>query len=347
MSELPPDIRFSGHESFVCRYAWLPKAVRRVSSNKTPWSDLGEAMADMGLGKNMVISLRFWAEAAGVVRAVGQEWKVTDFGDRIFGPDGLDRYLDDVATLWLLHWNIASAAHAAPLFAWHCFFNQWLDVEFTRGRALEQLARTARIGGRTVSDGTLAQHVDIFLHTYASQATRRGTVAEESLDSPLIELGLVQLAGESTRSKIVGESAYLFPRSARPGISPALFSYCIADYWTRRRSHEKTLTFSDVASAEGSVGNIFRLSESDLRMRLESIAEDTQGMFEYQYANTTPRLVASIPLEKMDVLESIYRAHERGPGRVNATHLRDGAGTVSTPLRKVRKLNRSARPRRK
>ena len=64
MTAAPPPYRISGHESFPCRYTWLPKAVRGLDGNARLFSDEDQAMVDLGLGKNMVRSARFWAQAA-------------------------------------------------------------------------------------------------------------------------------------------------------------------------------------------------------------------------------------------------------------------------------------------
>ena len=52
--------RISGHESFPCRYAWLPKAVNRVLKKPDVFVDEQQAMVDLGVGKNMVRAIRFW-----------------------------------------------------------------------------------------------------------------------------------------------------------------------------------------------------------------------------------------------------------------------------------------------
>jgi epsilon-lactone hydrolase len=53
-------MKFSGHETFACRYAWLPKALQAVESNPRIFSDEDQAMVELGVGKNMVRSIRFW-----------------------------------------------------------------------------------------------------------------------------------------------------------------------------------------------------------------------------------------------------------------------------------------------
>jgi hypothetical protein len=96
--------RFSGHETFPCRYAWLPKAVRSLRDNPALFADEDAAMVRLGVGKNMVRAIRFWADAADM--AVANEPPATglrppEFGEQVLGPAGLDQYLEDIKTLWL------------------------------------------------------------------------------------------------------------------------------------------------------------------------------------------------------------------------------------------------------
>jgi hypothetical protein len=36
-TEGQPSYRFSGHETFACRYAWLPKAYRAIAADASCW----------------------------------------------------------------------------------------------------------------------------------------------------------------------------------------------------------------------------------------------------------------------------------------------------------------------
>jgi hypothetical protein len=116
-------LRFSGHETFACRYAWLPKAYRALQADPAQFSDEDGAMVELGLGKNMVRSLRFWVESAGLaIPDSPRNLQLTDFAHAVFSFDGLDPYLEDVRTLWLIHWKLASRADGA-LFAWRYLLN--------------------------------------------------------------------------------------------------------------------------------------------------------------------------------------------------------------------------------
>jgi len=274
-------LRFSGHESFACRYAWLPKAYRGLKGDPAIFTDEPRAMVEMGLGKNMVRSLRFWAEVMGLAtpsRTRGLE--LTDFAHEIFGTDGLDPFLEDQRTLWLLHWKLA-ARNEGALFAWRFLFSQWPYPEFTRSEALAAFVRESEKLGFSHSPVTLGQHLDVFLHSY--QAGRAGQVAlEDSLDGPLVELDLIQPVGERKGEKGRFETVYAFRREAKPEISPTLFDYCVQDFWQCFHPNEASLTLREVALAPCSPGQVFKLPEDDIRGRLEAMSGKRSRPFSYQ-----------------------------------------------------------------
>ena len=86
---------FSGHESFPCKTLWLKKGYDFVAQGKDFNSP--EAVIDLGVGKNMVASIRYWIKVFGVCRNDQRTW----LGDYLFNDqDGKDRYIEDLATLW-------------------------------------------------------------------------------------------------------------------------------------------------------------------------------------------------------------------------------------------------------
>jgi len=273
--------RFSGHESFACRYAWLPKAYRGLQADPAIFADETRAMVELGLGKNMVRSLRFWVEVTGLATPDGNRGlKLTDFAHGLFGKDGVDPFLEDQRTLWLLHWKLSSRNEAA-LFAWDYLFSQWPYPELTRSEALLAFQRQSERQGHELSLVTLAQHLDVFLHTYVGARSGK-TALEDSLDGPLVELNLLQTVGERKSEDSRFETVYAFRRESKPEITPALFDYCIADFWNRCHRGEKSLTLRDIALAQGSPGQVFKLPEDDVRARLEARARGYDAPYIYQ-----------------------------------------------------------------
>ena len=274
--------RFSGHETFAFRHAWLPKAYRLLKRDPSAFSNEDRAMIELGLGKNMVRALRFWVEAAGVARpASGRGLELTDFGHAIFGLQGFDPYLEDARTLWLLHWNL-SARSEGVLFAWRFLLNHWPFPELTRSEALAAFVRESTKLGHSHSAVTLSQHLDVFLHTYLPGRSSKLGI-EDSLDGPLVDLNLLQPVGERNTDFGRRETILAFRREPKSDITPALFDYCLADFWARFRNGEETLTQREVTLGACSPGQVFKLSEDDVRSRLEICAAfDTASPFLYQ-----------------------------------------------------------------
>ena len=131
--------RISGHESFACRYTWLPKAVHGIQRNPKLFANEASAMVDLGVGKNMVRSIRFWAQASGVIGAgKSSEFHLTDMGLSLLGENGLDPFLEDIPTLWLVHWNLATGIEN-PLLAWDYLLNRWHQPELVPSVVLRVL----------------------------------------------------------------------------------------------------------------------------------------------------------------------------------------------------------------
>lgn len=299
--------RFSGHETFPCRYAWLPKAYGALEAEPLTFSNEETAMIELGVGKNMVRAIRFWVQAARIAAPrEGGGYEVTPFGRAVLAKRGLDPFLEDIRTLWLIHWQLSTHVDE-PLFAWDFVLNRWQSPEISRSALLRVFTKEAERIDRPLSQVTLEQHFDTFLHTYVATKSHKGEIQEDNLDSPLVELELLRASGER-RIDATGrrEPIYVFRRDDKPEITPALFAYCLDDYWRRRRPHERTLNFRDVTVAHGSPGMIFKLPEWDIRQRLETIESDTQGAFRYRDSAALPQLFRGDENPRYDFLAPIY-----------------------------------------
>jgi hypothetical protein len=307
-STAPTNFRFSGHETFPCRYTWLPKAVRNLREDPTLFTDEDNAMVRLGVGKNMVRAIRFWADASEVIKpAPKQGLAVSAFGNAVFGPNGYDEFLEDMKTLWLVHWNLSTSV-TEPLFAWHYLLNFWHRPDFTGSDALAAFTQEAQRLGKKLSAVTLEHHFTTFLHSYVPTRSKKGEVMEDNLDCPLVELELLQKIGErSAADSNRHESIYAFRVEEKPDISPELFIYCLDDFWNKRHSQEKTLSFRDIAVAEGSPGQIFKLPENDIRERLESIEKDSAGKFIYQESAAFQQVARVERSSSLQLLKKIYK----------------------------------------
>jgi len=285
--------RYSGHETFPCRYAWLPKAFSAIEADRLAFFDEERAMIRLGVGKNMVRAIRFWmVEMSVAVKHGDGGYQPSDFAKAVLHrKKGIDPFLEDIRTLWLLHWKLATHSVDEPLFAWDFLINQWQFHEISRSAVLQAFRRAADKEARPPSDVTLEQHFDTFLHTYVPTRSRKGEIQEDNLDCPLVELEFINLVGER---RIDGsgkrEPIYAFRVEDKPDITPELFAYAIDDFWKQRRGTEKTLTFKDVTFGHGSPGQVFKLPEWSVRQRLELISSDSSGPFRYSESATQQQI---------------------------------------------------------
>jgi hypothetical protein len=274
-------------------------------------------MVQLGVGKNMVRAIRFWVQLADIAQPHTElsGLHITPFGHAIFHPEGFDPYLEDVRTLWLIHWKFCSHVDE-PMFAWYFMLNQWAEPELSRSEVLHAFKLEATKQDRALSDTTLSQHLDIFLHTYLPARGKKGEVLEDNLDCPLTELNLLLPAGERLIELVDGrrhEPVYAFRRDRKPEITGPLLAYCIHDFWRQNRLQEASLTFREVAVVPGSVGQLFKLSEQDLRDRLESLGSDSLGLLEYRTSAALPRVLKSYDWSTLSEAKLLANVYQRDP----------------------------------
>jgi len=262
--------RISGHETFALRYAWLPKCVEAVTARGGDriFADEDRAMVELGVGKNMVRAMRFWGEATGILNSTEPgHYSVTGFGKALLKPrKGLDPYLEDDQTLWLLHWKLSTGER--PLFAWDFLLNRWHEPELMPSSVVLAAKRELADAGMRVSENSLRSHLVVFLHTYCPTAGTKKASAEETLDCPLVELRLLER--RCTRLSIHGkqEGVFAFRRGSKPEIGEGLFVFALLDFWRRTAPNEKTISMRELAFGPGGLGQVFKLDERDIRERL-------------------------------------------------------------------------------
>ena len=283
--------------------------MRGLQGNPKLFSNDESAMVSLGVGKNMVRSIRFWAQVTGMAEPMPRNagYQPTSIGRLVLGDGGLDPFLEDIRTLWLIHWNLSTDIEN-PLLAWDYLLNRWHETDLVPSRVLNALKQEASKQDDSLSLVTLEQHFETFLHTYIPTRGRKGEVQEDNLDCPLVELGLLMRVGERETDKIAGrrEPIYNFNREEKPEITSDLFVYCLNDFWRKRHPSEETLAFREVAHGHGSPGRIFKLAEEDVRLRVERLARETEGYFSYNESAVLQQVRRKGWRDQTALLKAIY-----------------------------------------
>ena len=268
----PKKVAFGRHETFILRYSWLTKGYRAVLENPKVFSD-DNATVTLGVGKNMVSSIKYWLQAVKLIRLKSEGgYESTMLGEKIFGENGCDPYLEDEGTIWLIHWLLVSNSELAT--GWYWFFNNFHKQEFSSEEVASSLVDFVAQNITTkVSKATLKNDAQAVLRMYGRSNNNSKGIVEEALDSPLSSLGLVS-------QSLIGKT-YKSQQGDRKNLPINIFGYAVLEYMHALKLNQtpiEELMYSRVGVA--SPGAVFRLSENSLITKLEELSQAFPENFE-------------------------------------------------------------------
>jgi hypothetical protein len=295
--------QLSGHETFPLRYGWLKKAfdaVRETESDENNRSvfSADDAIARFGVGKNMVASIRHWAIATGVIKEASGGTVTTSLGRCLFAEGGLDPYMEHPDTAWLIHWQLCGQPHKTT---WFWAFNYFPAPSFERDmlvKSLEKLAKDRE--WRRSSTATIRNDVACFVRSYVSQLPTGKASHEDTLESPLTELGLIRPIGR--------RHGFRFVRGSKPSLGSGVFCYAVTRFWSDYFT-ARTLSFEALAHEPGSPGRVFLLDENDLMDRLSTLEGVSNGLYRWSETTGLKQLIRNHDLngeEAIDFIEGDY-----------------------------------------
>lgn len=311
-------LHFAGHETFPLRYGWLKKAYDAVrweeEVGEIPGSIFNDerSIAEFGVGRNMVFSMKHWSLTTSVLNAEDvpgeRSTKISTgpVGHLLFG-ESLDPYLEHPGSLWLLHWMLASKPGRAT--TWHWAFNEFHEPSFDREllrrrltQRCEELFETGRLGkGRAISGSTIKRDIECFIRTYYSGSKGSRRAPEDSIECPLAELGLIQTAG-------LGE-LYRFRRGPKASLPDEVFLFAVLDFWEGLYPDRRSFSVEFLTFERGSPGQVFLLDEegvADRLARLEPLSRETLRWDESSGMRQLYMHDAG-ELERWEVLREMYR----------------------------------------
>lgn len=263
---------FGGHEKFVFRHGWLKKGVDAVA--ETPEIFVQEdAFVTLGVGKNMVRSIRHWCLAAGLIKEVKENQhsrlilQISDLGKSLILDGGWDPYFEDTGTLWLIHWQIVS--NQIRSFLWNITFSSFLVSEFSKKQLIDHAQKMIDLYHIRTTIGTIEREVDCFLRTYVISRTTRQDSLEDGLDCPLADLDLIRYYS--------ADNIYQFNVGPKLSLPTAIFGFALIQYFRKISSSKRTITIDDCVYNAGSPGQVFRLDENSVIEYLEGLEQLTEG----------------------------------------------------------------------
>jgi hypothetical protein len=299
----PSKVAFGRHESFALRYGWLTKGFQAFTDNGDIFST-PDSIVTLGVGKNMVNSIRHWLRATRLIGIPSDPKKPTPLGLDIFSENGWDPYLEDEATIWLVHWLLASNPQHAT--TWYWFFNRFHKPEFSSLEVTSSLASFAKeqLTVKSPSATTLKGDVAVLLRMYVQKNSNRKITLEEALDSPLSLLNLVTY---SPLTKV-----YQSKLTQRDELPLGILGFAITELFNENDQSE--IPIEDLMySKDGQVapGLVFRLSEIALLTKLEQLVQYIPGIYEIRETAGIHQMYMLKEIDARDYLAVHYETQQK------------------------------------
>ncbi|WP_298009217.1 MULTISPECIES: DUF4007 family protein [Anaerolinea] len=264
---------FGGHEKFTFRDGWLKKAIDAILEDPFIFSR-DDAFIILGVGKNMATSIRYWGLRLGLFKPADDNPRAmttSKLGVALLADNGWDPYLEDIGSLWLLHWLLSSDQERGIV--WHLIFSRYHDVEFRKSTMLEFLNTQLTQRGINTTEGMIEREFDVFIHTYVPPQVKKGE-SEETLNCPLVDLNLIRLTPS--------DSVYRFNVGAKTSLPVAVFGYALLEFLVEKMAHQRTVTLDECVYSPGSPGQIFKLDENSVMAYLEELETITSDAIAIQ-----------------------------------------------------------------
>lgn len=182
---------FSGHESFTCKTLWLKKGYDFINNDFC--FNAPDAVIQLGVGKNMVASIRYWMRAFGMTK----NDELQPIASYLFDDStGKDKYIEDLGTLWLLHFCLVSMEEAT-LYNWLFTRLQRERKTFDRQNVVHLVKRilTEENKLNLYNENTVKKDVGTLLLNYVMPLKAR---ALDDYSSLLLDLDLIRTADGKT-----------------------------------------------------------------------------------------------------------------------------------------------------
>ncbi len=249
---------FSGHDSFQCRQLWLKKGFDYVQEGKN-FND-EDAVVQLGVGKNMVSSIRFWLKAFNII---DNKDIPTEFGKRLFDNEtGHDPFLEDDASLWLLHYQLVKNGFAS---IYSIIFNEFRKEKlfFTKETFVNYIKRIGESKpDLNFNENTVAKDFIVFANLYKSDPESKDV--EDSFSGILSEIELLKTTGKGK------DEQFFIENSERDNLPEAIVLYSILD----NPNYGNSISLNSLEFDLNSPGSIFALNRSGLMNKISDIVDD-------------------------------------------------------------------------
>lgn len=253
--------KFSGHETFQCRHFWLKKGYDFLVENKD--FSKNEALIDLGVGKNMITSIKHWLKAFEII---DENSDVTELGHYFFDDEkGKDPYLEDLGTLNILHFNLINNFSQSSIYrlVFQDFRTKRITLDFTTDQVYDFISKRLISEGEAFSEKSLRNDINVFLKTYQTSTRKKSKSLEDDYASILIELNLIDEVSEETDSN---KNVYRIRYDERRDLDSLIYLYGVSVTFQNHTS----ISVEDI---QKQVGDKFLCNREGTESKLQDLQE--------------------------------------------------------------------------
>jgi Protein of unknown function (DUF4007) len=274
---------FSGHDTFHCRLFWLKKGFDYIQTGSKFKEDSG---VEMGVGRNMVNSIRFWLKSFGVI---DDKQEISPLYRALLKTNGWDPYIENEGTLLLLHYQLCANKKSS---IYNLLFKELRKIkpEFSR----DNFVKYVKDIDSSQNEKLLEKDFSVFLRMYGSNNEKN---TDDGYRGLLTELDFLNEIGENqSKTKL-----YRLENKSQKDIPEAILLYCIIS----NSDYGSSISFNSLYNNDRGVGNIFCLDQDVLESKLVAIAANYKNIT-YNSEAGIKELQIKSKIRPIDILKKYY-----------------------------------------
>ena len=286
---LNKNLVLTGHDTFQCRSLWLKKGYDFIKNNRS-FKD-NDAVVYLGVGKNMVSSIRFWMRSFDII---DEDDKLTEFGILLLDDTGFDPYLEDEGSLWLLHFKLVIKNYSS---IYNLLFNEFRKekIEFTKESFVKYINRKCiEFNIKEIKDNTILDDFAVMTKMYL-RSDSQNKDKEDNYSGLLTELNLLKNIGEKN------DELFVIENSDKENIPYDILLYCILE----AGGFESSINLNKIESDFNNIGSIFGINRNGIINHINVITKHYKNIVYSDYAGIK-ELQIKKKINPITVLEKYY-----------------------------------------
>ncbi|WP_426052879.1 DUF4007 family protein [Bacillus sp. DC4300-2b2] len=265
---------YGRHESFYLRDKWISKGMKAINERSPRFFYEKDGFEKIGLGKNMVRSLKFWLLALDLMKETDEKTHVlTELGQLIYN---YDRLLQKNETVGILHYHlVCNRNNLATVFYWYfVVYKETVTQRADLKKAFKTWVKNNE--PREVSENSLDRDVDVLVQLYTKSANENDP--EDFIFSPFTKLNLIKVEASEETSENIRK---IYPNIDEKGLIPLYYSLLAYS----QENDLELISLDEIMNEAFLWGKVFNLSKNKIIESLNKLTTHRKYPLEYVRTN--------------------------------------------------------------